>query len=287
MKTNQLMEVRLGKFGVVPIWHKTQMGKLNDVLEIGNAIRESKGLKPKKLDTYLRSKTTWELILKVYNEMLNDGFITLDDEKSISAIAEKVEEDKKSSWVNTQKVLYQETLDDLPQDSQGRIKYAAIAKTKVFESVFKVQNRGKLINRGIWANLFIMLDLAQWLDVDLRYEIYKTFIEGKILIHRDNGGEEFKKLNTLIDTLPDRIKRANEKGKPVSKSNKSAYIKIAQLVNEKVKGSFSKGWNEKEDIVEFQAKREKLLNFLSNTIEFGFISSYNQLKATIEKYKFN
>jgi hypothetical protein len=281
MKTNQMMEVRLGKFGVVSIWHKTQMGKLNDVLEIGNAIRESKGLKPKKLDTYLQSVNTWELILKVYNEMLNDGFVSLNSKESFSEISEKVEDNEKSFCEISQKVLYQETLDDLPRYSGGQIKYTAIAKTKVFESVFKVQNRGKLINRGIWANLFIMLDLAQWLDVDLRYEIYKTFIEGKILTNRNDGGVEFKRLHALIDTLPDRIEKANEKGLSSSEANKGAYIAIAKLVNEKVKEAFKSGWNAKEDDSLIQEKRKRLLDFLANSIEIGFIRSYSQLKEAI------
>jgi len=106
MKTNQLMTVNLGKFGSVKIWHKTMMGKLEDVLEIGNSIREAKGLKPKRLDTYLRKKETWELILKVYNESL----------KSSSGIPEKVlrhlpKKSDESSWANAQKVFYQDLLD--------------------------------------------------------------------------------------------------------------------------------------------------------------------------------
>ncbi len=280
MKTNQMMEVNIGKFGNVMIGHLTQMGKLNEILDIGNSIREQKGLKAKSLHTYLRSKNTWELILKVYNEENKKEFGEFtkksDNEKEFGQMPKKSDSDNNTFSANAETLLYQETLDNLPQDIQGRIKYTEIAKTKIFDKVFKIQNRGKLVNRGTWANLFVMLDLAQWLDVDLRYEIYRVFIEEKLLMVRDDGGEEFKRLNKLLDTLPDRA----------NKDNKGVYIQVAKKVNEKIKGEFKQTWNKEGDDSVVQNKRDELLDKLSFAIEYNFITSYPQVKEMIETYKF-
>jgi alpha-glucuronidase len=42
MNTNQMMQIQIGKNYTVQIGHLDQIGKLNDVLEIGNKYREKK-----------------------------------------------------------------------------------------------------------------------------------------------------------------------------------------------------------------------------------------------------
>jgi hypothetical protein len=57
--------------------HLTKMGKLNDVLKIGNIYRTEKGLSEIGLDEYLRRRETWEFILEVeqkYGKVLNRVF---------------------------------------------------------------------------------------------------------------------------------------------------------------------------------------------------------------------
>ena len=56
---------------------------------------------------------------------------------------------------------------------------------------------------GTFAELYILLKIASMLDKDLEVEIYRVFIENKILDWRENGGENYKELNSLIDTLSD------------------------------------------------------------------------------------
>jgi len=275
MKTNQLMTVRLGNFGTVSIGHLTRMGSADEILAIGNQIREEKGLKPKKLDTYLRRKETWEKIIKLYNVSIEEKkcFVnsrkTYNDEKFLGNCP-------KSFSANAEKVLYT-TLEDLPKEKQGRIKYSEVLKNQQLNHIIKIQNRGKLTNRGTWFELTLLLDLATWLDVDLWYEVYSTFVKGKLLEHRDAGGDAFKRLNKAIDTLPDRQPHLKPKG------NKGVYINVAKMIREKLAILDTKGYNEDEHDKIVQEKREEYISTLIKLIEMGFVTSYPQLKETIKK----
>jgi hypothetical protein len=61
MKSNQLMQVNLGG-QQFPIEHKTMMGSLTDIWNIGNSFREANGLKPLDLSNFLRSPETQEFV---------------------------------------------------------------------------------------------------------------------------------------------------------------------------------------------------------------------------------
>jgi len=54
MKTNQMMTVQIGKFGTLEIGHKTGMGKISQVVDMGNRNREAKGLEEIPLKEILR-----------------------------------------------------------------------------------------------------------------------------------------------------------------------------------------------------------------------------------------
>jgi len=264
MKTNQQMTVRLGNYGTISIGHLTRMGSADEILAIGNQIREEKGLKPKKLDTYLRRKETWEKIIKLYNVSLEDEKCFVNSRKSVSTIGEKV--------------LYS-TLEDLPTDKIGKIKYSEVLKNQQLNHIIKIQNRGKLENRGTWFELTLLLDLATWLDVDLWYEVYSTFIKGKLLELRDDGGEAFKRLNEAIDKLPDRQPHLKPKG------NKGCYIQVSKMIRDKLSIIDTKGYNGEEHDRKIQEKREEYIDKLISFIEIGFVTSYPQLKETIKKLK--
>lgn len=261
------MEVNLGKFGSVNIWHKDMMGKADDILILGNNARILKGKQPKKLDTFLRLRDTWEFVIKVHNEnIINNNTNCLENRSCIH--------EEKSKQSTTSLVEY-ETLEDLPTDKREQVAYGEIFKTKVFNGTIEKRTRGEVENRGTWANLYILLDLAIWLDTDLKYEMYRVFIEDKILQHRDAGGDKFKELNVLIDNLPDR------KGK----NNQGCFITVSKLVWDKVKGKDgSKGYNEKEHNSVVQKNREEIENFAVKSIKMGIINSYPALKEFINNY---
>jgi len=62
MKTNQMMNVKIGEFGTLEIGHKTMMGKVSQVIEMGNRNREAKGLEPIVLKTILKDKVYGNLL---------------------------------------------------------------------------------------------------------------------------------------------------------------------------------------------------------------------------------
>ncbi|EJF06097.1 hypothetical protein ThvES_00018340, partial [Thiovulum sp. ES] len=150
------MTIQIGKNYTVQIGHLSHMGKLNDVLAIGNKYRKEKGLREIEMREWLVKESTWEFIIKVFNE---------ETKKSNSQIAS---------------LEIASTIATLPRDLSNRIAFGEILKNKDFNLVIKSQRGGKPENRGYWANLFLLLDLANFLDVDLKYEMYEVFINQKI-----------------------------------------------------------------------------------------------------------
>jgi hypothetical protein len=51
---------------------------------------------------------------------------------------------------------------------------------------------------GIKAHLYILLDAAAYLSADLKLEMYKKFVEGKLLEWRDRSGDNFIELNASL-----------------------------------------------------------------------------------------
>jgi hypothetical protein len=241
MKTNQMMNVQIGKDYTVQIGHKTEMGKLNDVLAIGNEYRKKKGLREIEMREWLVKETTWEFILEVEREF-GTKFQTLDSRVCFSDY----------------------------KNSSGQIDFSKLLKQF---SVIKSQRGGKPENRGYWANLYIMLDLASHLSPTLKLEMYKVFIDQKILFWRDLGGDNFKEFNSLVDTLPDRKE----------KENSGIYIHIALQIRKKLEILKSRGYNEKEHHSLIQETRAEWLKSLSFAINIGLIKSYEELKNAIEK----
>jgi hypothetical protein len=225
------------------------MGSLNDVLKIGNEYRKAKGLREIEIREWLVKETTWEFIIKVFNE---------ESKKSNSQIA--------SLDIGA-------TISNLPRDLSNRIAFGEIFKTKEFSLVIKSQRGGKPENRGYWANMFLLLDLANFLDVDLKYEMYEVFINQKILFWRDLGGDNFKEFNKIVDTLPDRI----------GENNQGIYIQVAKKIRNKLDILSTKGYNEKEHHSLIQEKRSEYLKSLTDFVKLGLIRDYEHLKEIIDK----
>jgi hypothetical protein len=249
MNTNQMMTIQIGKNYTVQIGHLTKMGSLNDVLKIGNEYRKEKALREIEIREWLVKESTWEFIIKVFNQ---------ENKKSNSQIA--------SLDIGA-------TIRGLPRDLSNRIAFGEVLKTKKFNSVIKSQRGGKPENRGYWANLFLLLDLANFLDVDLKYEMYEIFIENKILFWRDVGGDSFKEFNEIIDTLPDRK----------NKNNFGIYIQVSTQIRKKLEILKTKGYNEKEHDALIQENRAEWLKSLTFAVKVGFIKSYEELKNTLKK----
>lgn len=237
METNQEMIVKIGD-GNIRIGHLTQMGKLNDIFEIGNSYRIRENKKTKSIEAFLSMPDTWEFILEV--EMQQNPNRRSDDL-------------------------------EIPRKDKGRkVKYGEAMKNF---SVIKSQRGGKPENRGIWANLHILLKGAMYLSPKLEYEIIDVFLNSKILFFRDLGGDNFKEFNKIIDTLPDRR----------GKNNSGVYIQVSLLIRKKLEIFNTKGYNEEEHSAIIQRKRSEYLSNLTSMINVGLISSYPQLKEVIKK----
>jgi hypothetical protein len=244
MKTNQTMTIQIGKNHTVQIGHLSQVGKLNDVLAIGNLYREKRGLRQIELKEWLRKELTWEYIIVRSKTKENPNFF---------------------KGVATTQLDFTILKDDKNQVNFSKMmeKYKNVIFSK----------RGKY--GGTWADLRIMLDLANHLDPVLKDEMYEVFINQKILFWRDLGGENFKEFNKIVDTLPDRVE----------KNNIGIYIQVATQIRKKLEILHTKGYNEKEHNSLIQENRAEWLKSLTFAIEVGFIKSFDDLKNTLDKLK--
>jgi hypothetical protein len=242
MNTNQMMTIQIGKNYTVQIGHLTKMGKLNDVLEIGNAYREKRGLRKVELKEWLRKESTWEYI-------------------AVRSITKETPNFFKS--VATTQLNF-----SILKDSKKQVDFTEMMK-KYKNVIFS--KRGKY--GGTWADLRIMLDLANYLDPVLKDEMYEIFINQKILFWRDVGGDSFKEFNKIVDTLPDRK----------DKNNIGIYIQVSTQIRKKLEILKTKGYNEKEHNSLIQENRAEWLKSLTFAVKVGFIKSYEELKNTLDK----
>ncbi len=63
MVTNQMMIVKINGFGNLEIGHKDMMGKVSQVVEMGNQARIHKGANPFTLDQILKKQEFWEFVI--------------------------------------------------------------------------------------------------------------------------------------------------------------------------------------------------------------------------------
>ena len=132
------------------------------------------------------------------------------------------------------------------------------------------------------AFLPIALKIAAFMDVDFEAEVYRVFIEEKILQYRDEGGHEFKTLNIVIDSfLPGRG----------DASNKGIYISVAKQLRDKVFPEHT-DWNNKDDgniwnsplaTPERMRLRHEHEAYLSRILKDGLVRDYEHLKEVISK----
>jgi hypothetical protein len=113
--------------------------------------------------------------------------------------------------------------------------------------------------------------LATYLDPILKDELYEVFIENKILMWRDIGGDNFKEFNDIIDTLPDRIGR----------KNKGVYIQVSKIIRDKLDILDTRGYNEEEHNALVQKKRTEYLSNLTSMVKVGLVTNYPKLKDVL------
>ena len=227
MKTNQLMNVSVGNAGQFQIEHKTQMGNLKQVWEIGNSYRRNRNLPAKDMKSWLRSKDLGE-----YVEAL---------ERSILGASEI----------------------DLTTNAAGTT--ISLAK----QSELMQTRRG--VNGGTWAHLYILLEAATYLDPDFKVQVYRTFVEGKLLQHRDESGDAYKAMNIAMDIA---FPEQNEKARV------ARYITLANTIADYLDVPKGKGrWNKAS--YEQLEKRTKIEESLTIILRNGFARDFQQILTSI------
>ena len=226
MKTNQLMQVRIGDH-VLPIEHKTMVGNLTEVWKIGNAYRKMRDLPELDMNNWLRSPETLEYIQVVEKDL---GF------KYVDPTHYEIKDSKLTKMITS-----------------------PLIKTK----------RGK--GGGTWAHLYILLDAAARLDPNFKHQMYKTFVEGRILQWREDSGDEFINLNIAIDAyLPERE----------GKENTGIFIQVAKQLKAKILNG-EEVWN--TATFNQLEKRAKVEKDLCGFLKLGMIRNYEHLKEVIAK----
>lgn len=245
MKTNQLMQVRIGNY-VQPIEHKTMMGSLTHLWEYGNSLRASKGLVGKDLNNWMRSIETLELVRALENRYANQDVNNMCQGHIIETLDSKEDFIPKAA--------------EMDKDARGQ---------EVVKSQFVRTKRGK--SGGTWVHLMLLLDAAAFLDAGFKVQVYETFINNKILQWRDEGGDNFLSLNIAIDAyLPDRV----------GKDNKGVYIQCAIRLKEKLQPDGG-AWNTASHLqLERRAKVEEQLVSL---LRLGVVRDFTHLKELIDK----
>ena len=256
MQTNQTMTVTIGH-NVFSIDHKTMMGNLNQFWDCGNAYRIEKGLPAKHLEHWVRSPEVADYVAVLEREF--------------------------KSLIITH---YKNPLESDSSKSAAAADYRKVVNGTLAESITKTSTlfktkRGK--GGGTWAHLYILLDAATFLDPDFKFQVYKTFVEGKILQHRDESGDRYKPFNMAIDQLPDRV----------GKDNKWLYKHAANLLAERIglpavsempvddKGKHLNRWNAATaHQLSARADAEKML---TGMIQFGVVRDWEHLKELVGK----
>ncbi len=240
---NQMMTVKIGQYGSVNIGHKTKIGKAQDIMAIYGLIAEQKGLESKTLHQILRSQEFWRYVAATSNLMKNKEYSNSDAASELESL---------SNFNELEKYL----------DLYGKVNYKELIKQ--FPDLIQ-SKKGRY--GGTWMHVNLLLKLASILDPDLEALIYDTFVTGKILQLRDDGGESFKALNVAIDNyLPTSGGVGN---------NKHMYCKAAEKIRKVVGLDKQVLWN--NATTEQLAHRDKLLTNTVMFLERGFLQTEQDL----------
>jgi len=269
LKTNQMMKVEIPNFGIIEIGHKTEMGKVSQVIDIGNAVRKAKGLEFILLDKILRRQDFWEFVIALdtlrFKSINSSESEVLEKHLFSDTLSENESENRVAIYSDYSELKRYKTV-------KGEVQYSELMKK--FPNLIK-SRRGR--NGGTWAELYILLKIASMLDKDLEVAIYDVFIKSQILTHRDNGGESFKKLNIAIDKyIP------SESG-----NSEGRFIMIAKMLRKKLEITSTKGYNQKEHNSQIQQKRDEIEKNLIFALESKIVTSYEKIKDIIENLEIN
>ena len=180
--------------------------------------------------------------------------------------------------MTVQQLLKYQSLKDFIKAIQAEIDEGYYEYYEIMGNLIQVKLRGK--SKGTYAFLPIALKIASLMSPEFEAVIYRVFIEGQLLKLRDDGGNNFKKLNQSIDLyLP---KRDGKNG------NKGCYINAAKLLRQKIfptkkQWDNTNIWNTNEASGHHHDMRQDYEGKLCSFLKMGFIKDWEHLKEIIEK----
>jgi len=155
-------------------------------------------------------------------------------------------------------------------------------------SYFELDPEKLVINSGSGRNTKTMLflplaiEFAGIMSPYFRAELYKVFIEERLLQNRDEGGYDFKRLNISIDKYLS--------GREHKKTNKGIFITIAKMLKAKIfsADAIKQASEAKVNLWNEATPSELLLrisfeNDLINLLRLGVVRDWDHLKELIEK----
>ena len=128
---------------------------------------------------------------------------------------------------------------------------------------------------GTWAHLKILIDAATSLSPAFKDEVYDTFISGRLLAVRDESGELFKDVNSTLALYAESIL-----GKDAHQGH---FIQLAKTMRIKILSDGHPGWDF-ADAKQLQ-DRSRVEQFVCSAMEAGLITSWEQLKNSVERFK--
>ena len=270
MKTNQKMIVKIPNFGDLTIEHKTHIGSVKDVMDMGNKLRIKEGEKPLVLADILRRRNIWKFILIRDEKIKQTG---LDRNNTTN-------NDNMGCGESPHPIANYSIIDEHYNSSKGRIDYKRLIKH--FPNTIQSKRSSKNQNGGTWAELHVLLKIASILSTRLEVEIYEVFVSSEILKVRDNGGDSYKILNYHLNILPDR-KSHNNRGIFI---NVAKEIRLNFFTSKQVSEFTTKDniWNSAYATRDILIKRDKIENEIITMISYGVIEDYqNSFKSMFAK----
>lgn len=150
--------------------------------------------------------------------------------------------------------------------------YMALVEKEVGSPV-KITKTGK--NGGTWVHLYILLDAAMYLSAEFKLDVIKTFVEGKLLINRNDSGDEFIKLNGVVADNAQALF-----GKPAHSGH---FVGMAKILRDRILQSEGhQGWNYATSAE--LTERVRIENAVSKLIEHGLVKDWEHLKVLLATF---
>jgi hypothetical protein len=142
----------------------------------------------------------------------------------------------------------------------------SVAKRLNVDKSTLLYTKGRGKTSRVIANIFIIIYAAEYLSPDFHVEVIDTFINSKLLIWRDESGDSFKELNSVIKDCAEGIL-----GKPAHNGH---FITLAKIINSRIGSEID--WNLAN--AEQLKERDRIETGITSVIKLGLIRDWEHLK---------